>query len=234
MRLVGYVQLLLTAVWSAVLIALALLVRLVTGSPRVPLAMARRLWAPGLLFTARVRLEIDGLDRVDFARAHLFAANHQSLIDIPVLFRVLPVPLRFVAKEGLRAVPFLGRYIAAMGMVYVRQDSRVKGVGAVAAVASILSRGDSVVTFPEGTRGIDGRVAPFKPGALAPAIQTGVAVVPVAIEGAGRVLPRECFRVRSGTIRVTVGAPVATTGLTLEDRADLARRVRSAVTSMLG
>ena len=226
-RLLNLVQLVWVAAWSAGWITLALLVRLVTGSPRASLAMARRFWAPGILLGAGARLELHGLERVDFRRPHLFAANHQSIIDIPVLFRALPVPLRFVAKEKLRRVPFLGRYIAAMGMVYVRLDSRVKGVDAVGEVAKLLAAGESVLTFPVGTRGVPGRVAPFKPGALAPAIQAATPVVPVAIEGTGQVVPPGGFRGRPGRIRLFVGAPIATEGLSLSDRAELARRVRA-------
>lgn len=233
-RVVNFLQVLFAAGWSAGWITVGLALRLATGSPRATLKLARHTWAPGLLWAGGVRLEVHGVERLDYRRPWLFAANHQSIIDIPVLMLALPVPLRFVAKDQLRKVPFLGRYIRAMGMVFVRLDSGVRGVAAVGEVASILAGGECVATFPEGTRSSDGAVGPFKPGSLAPAIQTGVPVVPVAIAGAGRVLPRGGFRVRPGKIRLLVGEPIETAGLSLSDRADLARRVRARVVEMLG
>lgn len=232
-RLLNLLQLLFAAAWSAGWITFGLALRLVTGGPGATLWLARHAWAPGLLWAAGARLEAHGVERLDRRRACLFAANHQSILDIPVLMRALPVPLRFVAKEELRKVPFLGRYIQAMGMVYVRLDRRIEGVAAVGAVASILARGEFVVTFPEGTRSADDSVRPFKPGALAPAIRASAPVVPVAIAGAGRVLPRGGLRARPGRIRLFVGEPIETAGLALDDRADLARRVRGRVVAML-
>src|SRR6476660_8577156 len=102
-------------VWSALWISVALVVSGLTWRRRPALALARRVWAPGLLAVA-VRLEVVGLERVDFSRPHLFVANHQSWIDIPALFAGLPVPLLFMAKRELAKVPFLGWYIRAMGM----------------------------------------------------------------------------------------------------------------------
>jgi len=86
--------------------------------------MAKRLWAPPLFRAAGVRLEVSGSEHLDPARACLYAANHQSIFDIPALFVALPVPLRFVARADLRGIPFLGWYMSAMGMVFVSTSGR--------------------------------------------------------------------------------------------------------------
>src|SRR6185436_4869407 len=117
------IQLAYTLAWSAFWISAALLVSLFAGQ-RPALAMARRIWAPGLLFGAGARLAVVGLDAVDLTRPYLVVANHQSWIDIPALFRAFPVPLRFVAKSELARVPFLGAYLRAMGMVLVDRADR--------------------------------------------------------------------------------------------------------------
>ena len=91
----------------------------------------------------------------------------------------------------------------------------------------------SVCAFPEGTRSRDGRVGPFKGGAFQLAIEAGAGVVPVAIEGSGKVLPAAGFRVRPGRIVVRVGAPLATQGLVAHDRNALAQQARAAVVALL-
>jgi len=223
------IQLGFTLLWSAGCITLALAVYAVTRRPRLPLAMARRLWAPGLVAAAGARVEVEGRDRLDLGRPLLFAANHQSVIDIPTLFVALPIPLRFILKRELRRMPFLGWYVTAMGMVFIDRRASSEAIEALHAAARVLRAGASLVCFPEGTRSRAGVIRPFKNGAFAVAIEAQAPVVPVAILGAGAVLPADGFRVRPGTIRVRFGEPIPTAGLAAEDRTDLARRTREAI-----
>ncbi len=224
--LINLAQAVYTVVWSAFWITVALGIRVVTGGTRVPLAMARRIWAPGLLRPWGVRLETAGLANVDLSRPHFFAANHQSFIDIPALYSALPVPLLFVVKEELRRVPFLGWYMAAMGMIFIPREQRRRSLENLELCRQRIAEGHSVLIFPEGTRSGDGRIAPLKPGTFVPAIDAGVAVVPVVLDGPGRILPRGGFRVRPGPIRVLIGRPIDTAGLERVDRRALAREVR--------
>ncbi|MCH9648309.1 MAG: 1-acyl-sn-glycerol-3-phosphate acyltransferase [Deltaproteobacteria bacterium] len=217
---------------SAFGILVALLARLVTGSPDVGLWMARRLWAPFLFFGAGARLQVEGLERVDFSKPHLFVVNHQSQIDIAALFYGLPVGLRFLVKDELRQVPFLGWFISAMGMIYIDRRERLKALRQMRRMAGLFDQGQSLVSFPEGSRSIDGSVRTFKNGVFISAIEAGVEVVPMAIEGADRVLPRGGFQVRPGVIRMAIGTPVATRGLVLSDRRRLARQLEGEVRQM--
>ncbi|MEI7036540.1 lysophospholipid acyltransferase family protein [Fulvimonas yonginensis] len=227
-------QLLFTLLWTAGWICLALLVRLLSGGCHWPLRMASRCWAPGLLHGAGARLEVHGLEQVDWARPHVFVANHQSMIDICALFRALPVPLRFVLKQELAKVPFVGWYARAMGMVFIERSSARSSARRLRAAADLLRAGASVCAFPEGTRSRDGRVGAFKGGAFQLAIEAGVSVVPVAIEGSGRVLPAAGFRVRPGRIVVRIGEPLPTRGMTPHERNALAQQARAAVAALLG
>ncbi len=223
------VQLAFTLLWSAACISAALVLLALTRRRAAPLAMARRLWAPGLLRGAGARVEVKGVAGLDSNSAYVFASNHRSMIDIPALFVALPAPLRFVVKAELRAVPFLGWYIAAMGMVFVDRAGQRKAVRSMRRVPEILRAGESVACFPEGTRSRDGTIGPFKGGPFLMAIEAGVPVVPVALVGTGAVLPPKGFRVRSGVIRVRVGRPIPTAGLAPNERGELARRVRDEV-----
>jgi 1-acyl-sn-glycerol-3-phosphate acyltransferase len=226
-------QLLFTLLWTAGWICLALVVRVVTGGRHWPLRMASRCWAPGLLHGAGARLEVHGLERVDWSQPHVFVANHQSMIDICALFRALPVPVRFVLKQELAGVPFVGWYARAMGMVFIERASARSSVRRLHAAVDIVRAGASVCAFPEGTRSRDGQVGAFKGGAFQLAIEAGVGVVPVAIEGSGSVLPAAGFRVRPGRLVVRIGAPLSTQEMKPHDRIALARQAHAAVTALL-
>lgn len=114
-------QLLFTLTWTATWITVAFVVLALTGNRRWPLRLASRCWAPGLLRGAGARLEVEGVERVDWSRPHVFVANHRSIIDVCALFRALPVPLRFLLKQELARVPFLGWYARAMGMIFIER-----------------------------------------------------------------------------------------------------------------
>lgn len=230
---VNAAQAVLTILWSAVWITLALALQLVTRSRRIPLWMARRIWGPGLVALAGARTVVRGRERLDLSRPVFLVANHQSWMDVPVMFKATPGPVLFLAKQELSAVPFLAWYIRAMGMVFVERSARRKSVASVDLAAELLRAGNHVVSFPEGTRSRDGELRPFKSGGFGAAIAAGAAVVPVAIRGAGPVLPAGGFHVRPGRIEVEFGDAIPTSGLTQADRHALAERAEQAVRLLL-
>ena len=230
-------QLVATFVWGAFWISVALVVASVGRRREPALWLARHVWAPGMIAIGLSRLVVVGRERLDFRRSYFFAANHQSWLDIPVLFAAVPAPLHFLAKQELARVPFLGWYIAAMGMVFVDRSDRRKAVASVDRAGELLAAGGSLVSFPEGTRAAPDQFGHFKSGGFAAVLDSGVRdvdVVPVAIVGAGRVLPRDGFRVRPGKVEVRFGEPIGLAGLTYQDRAALARRSEDAVAALLG
>lgn len=226
-----------TLVWGAFWISLALVLALLVRRRGPALWLARRVWAPGQIAIGLSRLRVVGRERLDFGRPCFFVANHQSWIDIPMLFAAVPAPLHFIAKQELARVPFLGWYIAAMGMVFVDRSARRKAIASVGAAGELLAAGACLVSFPEGTRSAPGELGPFKSGGFAAVLESPgreVAVVPVGIAGAGRILPRGGFKVRPGRAEVRFGAPIPVAGLGLADRAALARRAEAAVAALLG
>ncbi len=231
--LINAVQMAFACLWTAGCITAALIATALRGRPDPGLAMARRLWAPGILRLAGAQLLVEGQEWIDPARAYFFAANHQSWIDIPALFAALPLPVLFLAKRELARVPFLGRYVERMGMVFVDRAARRQAAHAVDLTVMRLREGRSMLSFPEGTRTRDGHVQRFKAPTFAAAVDASAPVVPIAIEAAFDVLPRGGFRVRPGVIRVRIGAPIPTAGLTRDDRGELAGRVQSEVERLL-
>ena len=215
-------------------IPFALLLRVLSGGARLPLRMAAVYWAPALLHGAGARLQVEGSERIDWSRPCVLVVNHQSIIDACVLFRAVPVPLRFVLKAEMARVPFVGRYARAMGMVFLDRGGRRAALHSLELAASIVRDGGTVCVFPEGTRSRDGRVGRFKPGAFQIALAAGVPVVPVAIAGSGAVLPPSGFAVRPGVIRLRFGTPLTVPAVApAAVRDTLAQQAEHAVAELL-
>jgi len=211
----------------------ALLIALVRG-PAHALGVARWYWAPLALGGAGVKLVVEGVERVDWSRPLVLASNHASMMDIVVLFRAVPAPLRFMLKRELAAVPFIGWYARAMGMVFIDRGNARDAKRKLGDAVDKLRDGATLIAFPEGTRSKDGHVGAFKAGAFQVAIEAGVPVVPVAIAGSGAVLPPAGFRIRPGTIVLRFGEPIATEAMTVQARNALAQQARDRVVELLG
>ncbi|MET0328161.1 MAG: lysophospholipid acyltransferase family protein, partial [Luteimonas sp.] len=191
-RAINVLECLYTLLWTAGWISVSLIRQTVTGRPELALEMARSHWAPGLVRPAG-GLTVEGADAVDWSRPYMVVANHESLLDICVLFMAVPVPLRFLLKDEMRRVPFLAAYARATGMLFISREDRRAGPLLRRQVAGLLGAGHSLCLFPEGTRSRDGRMAEFKSGSFQAAIDAGVDVLPIALHGTGKVLPPTGF-----------------------------------------
>jgi 1-acyl-sn-glycerol-3-phosphate acyltransferase len=215
--------------WSFFWMSAAILSRVVFDA-NVALSWARRFWAPGLVWITGCDLKVAPGFVPRPGQPYVFAMNHQSMFDIVVAFTAIPVNIRFVAKQILRAIPFLGWYMISTGMIFVDRRRRAQAVQSLNEACDKIRAGASILVYPEGTRAQEGGpILPFKKGPFVMAIQAGVPIVPVAIEGGSRLLPKSSLRVTPGTVRFVMGEPIPTAGLTEEDREDLMRRVRDAI-----
>ena len=219
--------------WTAFWVTVVLIVRVVTGGPKLPLTIARKVWLPVALWTVGARLEVEISPLNDFSVPALFVANHRSFYDIPALVGSVPTNLHFLAKKEVRKIPFLGLYAAAMGMVFIDRSDSEASRTSVDHMSRLLEEGASMASYPEGTRSRSGELLPFKTGSFVAAIKAGVPVVPVSISGSERVLPPDGFSPRPGLIRVSIGEPIPTAQLNLEDRRELADKSRRQVAAML-
>lgn len=227
--LVNAAQVTLLAVWTLILLMVALPARWLTGGTSFSLAMAHHAWSPFIVRLAGTRLEVTGLERLESGRSYFFAVNHQSILDVLVLYRAFSMPLRFVLKEELGRIPLFGTYVRLMGMVLIKRQARRQAVHELLQSALDLPAGHCLVAFPEGTRGDGLQVGPFKSGVFVPALEGQLPVVPIAMDGPARLLPKGTFRVRPGVVRVVVGEPIPTDGMTRTDRRQIARRAEEAV-----
>lgn len=203
-----------------------------TGDP--VLWLARR-WARILLWSAGVKVIVDMEAPLDPRRPYVFAANHLSSVDIFALFVALPVNIRFIAKKQLGRIPLFGWAMAAGRFIFIDRKNPVAARRSIDRAAARIRAGSSVAIFPEGTRSRDGLLGPFKKGGFHLAQQAGVPVVPIAIRGAGQVMPPGSVLVRPGPVFITVGLPIETKDLKeLADRNALVERVRSEIERKTG
>jgi len=195
---------------------------------------AARVWARSLLILVRIRVEVDGLERIDPNGAYVFAANHLSYTDTPVVLSYIPVQFRFMAKQGLFQIPFLGTHLIQAGHIPVpREDPRAAVKTLTRAAEMIRDRGTSVLIFPEGGRSEDGELQPFKEGAAYIAIKAGVPLAPIALIGTRQVLAMGSATFRAGRVRLRIGEPIPVTGLTLRDRHALTEQARAEIVRMI-
>jgi 1-acyl-sn-glycerol-3-phosphate acyltransferase len=170
---------------------------------------------------------VRGLEHLDPGRSYVFAANHQSIYDIPVVFASIPFQLRIVAKASLGRIPFLGWHLRRTGHLLV--DRRNPGPDIVRKMKRLVSEAHSLIVFPEGTRSADGAVGRFRKGTFLVAIDAQLPVVPVRIEGSRHVMRKGQLTVRRGEVTLTVHAPIETAGTTRDGAVALAERVQAIV-----
>lgn len=194
-----------------------------------------RVWARLLLIESGIRVHAEGLEKISPGGSYVVASNHLSLMDTPLLMAYLPLQFRFLAKKGLFKVPFIGGHLSRAGHIPIPRDDARASLKAMSVAARMLKEhGVSAVVFPEGGRSATGELTEFKEGAAYIAIKAGVPVVPVAIDGTREILPMNSVMVTPGRVKLRVGDPIPTEGLTLHDRDRLTGRIREEICRLRG
>ena len=193
-----------------------------------------RFWSRLILRIAGVRLTIEGLEKIDPNGSYVFASNHLSFMDTPVVLGRIPVQFRFMAKQGLFKIPFLGYHLQRAGHIPVPRENPVAALKSMGEAARLIrERGISVLVFPEGGRSLEG-LKPFKEGAAYIAIKAGAPAVPLALLGTLDVLPMGSLHMRPGHVTLRVGDPIPTAHMTLKERSQLTQTLHDRVAELLG
>lgn len=195
------------------------------GRPSRLLDPVLRGWARAWLLPAGARLEIDGRHHVEPGQPYVIVSNHQSNLDAMAHLAALKRPIRFLAMRALFDVPVLGFVLRRIGMIDVnRADPDLTTIAQ--SVSSALAAGTSVLVYPEGATSADGTVDRFRTGAFTFAIANHVPILPIATSGTRAVWRPGSNAIHSATVRIVIGAPIPTEGLTLRDAVVLRDTVR--------
>lgn len=168
-----------------------------------------RFWGTRLCRTCGVGVSVVGGAGVDWEKPLIVMANHQSYLDIPVLYAALPEPFGMLAKQELFRLPIFSAAMRGMRCVPIDRDNRRQSLASLKKAADLVRQGNSIVVFPEGTRSSDGRIQELKKGPFYLAEMARVPVVPVGIRGTRNALAKNSLFVRGAEVEVRIGAPIA-------------------------
>lgn len=186
-----------------------------TGNSMFQLA---RLWAWIILKVTGVRVAVRGLEKIDRSQAYMIIANHQSYFDGPTLAWGLGgLQFRWIAKQELLKIPLFGHCLNSSRNIFIDRTDRETAIAGIQQGMRGLPPGAGVMCFAEGTRSATGRIGPFKKGGFAAALQHGMPLLPVTINGSRRVLPKGKVCFRKGIIELVIADPIETAGKSARD-----------------
>ena len=189
-------------------------------------------WARMILKTVMIRVRVEGLEHINPEQPAIYAANHLSALDIPVLYAWLPVQFRIMAKKELFRYPFLGWHLKRSGQIPIDPGNARASLRSLTHASESLRHGTPLVVFPEGGRSLTGQLQEFMGGASYVAIRAQAPIVPIAIVGTDGALPMNSFHLLPGEVEMIIGEPILTTGLRVRDMDKLTTQVRQAIAEM--
>jgi 1-acyl-sn-glycerol-3-phosphate acyltransferase len=191
-----------------------------------------RAWSWLIMKTIFSPVKVTGLGKIDTSKPHVYAANHASALDIPVLYVNLPFQFRIAFKKELLSYPVVGWQLKRSGQICIDQQNPSHSISSIRAALKGIKAGLPLVIFPEGGRTPDGEIKPFLPGAFFLAIKAQVDIVPVALVGTYELLPMNTYHIKCRPLEMRVGEPISTTGLTMRDLEALSAKVQSALEAL--
>lgn len=191
-------------------------------------ALARS-WSRWILATAMSPVTVVGLEHVDMSRPAIYAANHISALDIPVLYANLPFQFRILAKRKLFRYPFIGGHLKRSGQFPIDETNARASIRSLGKAIESLKSGMPLMIFPEGGRAADGHITPFMGGAFYAAIKAQVPVVPMAIVGTFETLPMNTYHIQPRPLQLLIGEPIHSENYTLREMDALAAKVQCVI-----
>lgn len=216
------------AVITIVCGSLSLLASLVDKKGNVQHRIAR-VWARGCVWSSGSKLRVVGAENLRKHPVAVYASNHTSYMDTPVIFGSLPFQFRILARKELWPIPFIGWYLNRSGQIQIDTRNPRATLSSLGAGARALRSGMSLFVFPEGGRTSDGELRPFLSGAAYLAIRAQVPLVPIALSGVYELLPIHTRHFYPVELTLSVGEPIDTTGMTLHQAEELTGRLRTAI-----
>ena len=192
-----------------------------------------RLWGRFSSRLAGIRVTVEGRENLDPQQTYIFVGNHTSQTDIMTFQGYIPHVFRWIAKKELFDIPVFGAAMRAVKFIPIDRSRGRQAVKSLNAAAQRIAEGSSVLIFPEGTRSLDGRLHPFKTGAIMLAIKAGVPVVPVGFNGTYQALPKGSVFSRGGDVVLRIGQPIPTKDFQARDKQKLAQKLHDEVATLL-
>jgi len=190
-----------------------------------------RLWARTLLLISLSPVKIIGREKLHEHETAVYASNHLSYMDTPVLFAKLPFQFRILAKQALWKTPFIGWYLNRSGQVPVDSNSPRSLIASLNRGVATLKSGLPLVLFPEGGRAATGQLQTMMSGCAYMAIKAQVPLVPLTLIGTYELLPIHVYALHPRPIFIVVGDPIPTAGLSTRDADALTKRLYESIST---
>lgn len=188
-----------------------------------------RVWSRIILTVACVRTSITGKEKIDKRQSYIIISNHQSHFDIPALIVRLGVQYRWVIKTEIRKIPLFGYALDASRNIFIDRSNRESAIRSINEGIDRLPVGVGVLFFAEGSRSTDGKIQKFKKGGFSVAIQKGLPILPVTVNGSRRILPKHSLVFSPGRIELVVDDPIPTEGYTMDTMDQLMEKTRNVI-----
>jgi len=218
------VSVLITAFFSACCVIFSLL-----GASENSIHKVARTWATILLKISNVQVSVHGAEHILTERPQIFMSNHQSDFDILIVLAYLPGQFRWIAKKELFRIPVFGRAMKNAGYIEIDRQNHERAMQNLTEASRKIREGKSVMSFPEGTRSVDGTIKAFKKGMFHLALQAEVPIVPITIIGASEIMPKRSLKINPGRITMIIGQPIDVTAYSEDSRPELIERVRNVI-----
>jgi 1-acyl-sn-glycerol-3-phosphate acyltransferase len=170
--------------------------------------VAAVLWSRLSCAIVPVRVVLTGKKNFTPQNAYVVVANHQSMVDIPVIHGFMGLHIKWVMKQELHNIPIFGTACHYLGCIFIDRSHRDAAIRSIHHARKLLSPRASVLFFAEGTRSRDGQVRPFKKGAFVFARETGLPILPVTIKNSYQLLPPDSLDLVPGKVEIIVHRPV--------------------------
>ncbi len=190
-------------------------------------------WSKLLLKIVGIKVEIYGLENLEKNKSYIYAVNHSSLFDIPILLSGLNDNARIMYKEELEKIPIFGYGLKKSPFISIERSDARNAMTAVENAAKSIREGDSVIIFPEGTRSPDGTLGVFKRGAFLLASKSGKTIVPVTLVGSSEILAKGAKRFKEGTVKMIIDKEILNNSDSREGQVKLMNTVREIISNNL-
>jgi len=212
--------------------SLSLLISFVDKSGRIQHQVAQ-FWARSMIVLSGSSVKIEGAENLLKCPVAVYASNHTSYMDTPVIFGSLPFQFRILARKQLWPIVFIGWYLDRSGQLPIDTDNPHASLASLGVGVKALRSGMPLFMFPEGGRTSDGELRPFLSGAAYLAIRAQVPLVPIALSGVFDLLPIHTRHLYPSVLTLNVGEPIDTKGMTPRQTGELTARLKMAIEEML-
>jgi 1-acyl-sn-glycerol-3-phosphate acyltransferase len=221
-----------TVIYTILLGIPVIFIALVSKTGKLPFKLGCA-WSWLIMKTNRVKIQVIGLEKFVHEKSYVFISNHASNLDPLAVILVIPQTLRFIGKSSLAKIPIFG-WAAKLGrMIFIDRSDHTKAVETINKSIKDLKNGISAFFFAEGTRSSDGILQTFKKGGVVLALKAKLPIIPVAIIGSYRLLPKSAIRIRPGILKIIIGDPIDTSAYSDNDKDILLQKVRSIIEETL-